>query len=55
MWRTVKDQFAAHEQNNLVKEFDVLHRMSGENHCPAGLGYLAEQFHNLLFGGWVKP
>ena len=52
--RAIENQFAAHQHDNLVEQLDVFHRVRGEHDGAAALGDLAEELHDLLFGGRIE-
>src|SRR5205085_2206799 len=51
---SVKDQLSLHQYHDLVKEFDVLHRVSGHDHGPTGFRDLTEQPHYPLLGSGIE-
>ena len=49
LWRAVKDQLAAHQHYDLVKQPDVFHRVRRQHNGAAAFGDLAEELHDLFF------
>src|SRR5205807_2190060 len=49
LWRAVKNQLAAHQDDDLVEQLDVLHRVRREDDSATALRDLAKELHDLFF------